>query len=208
MFVGYTGLPVLNKSCDFRGCRERQVPSANFEYWFPWWFASMNLKMCFKYLSSSGPQLQLSTTRRVPDTAQSISFAMQGNVEGLKYLFSQGLASPRDVSDSRGYSLMRWALYGGMHRYPTVKFLIDSGAPVDDISYENVWNFLFRGKCNEREQFGLRCITERGEGDWVEEQNFPLVHRIVFGLSSKLLAVELDETQRQSISLMSKAEQL
>ena len=54
-----------------------------------------------------GPQLQLAMRRRVPDTAQSISFALKGNIAGLKYLCSQGLASPRDVSDSRGFSLMR-----------------------------------------------------------------------------------------------------
>jgi ankyrin repeat protein len=50
-----------------------------------------------------------------------------------------------------------------------------------------------RGKCNEVEAQALRCITEGGEGDWLEEQNFPLVHRIIFGLSSKPLEVELEE---------------
>ncbi len=56
-----------------------------------------------------------------------------------------------------------------------------------------MWDFIFRGKCNDTEQHALRCITERGEGGWVEEQNFPLVHRIIFGLSSKSLATELEE---------------
>jgi hypothetical protein len=50
-----------------------------------------------------------------------------------------------------------------------------------------------RGKCNEVETHALRCITEGGEGDWLEEQNFPLVHRIIFGLSSKPLETELKE---------------
>jgi hypothetical protein len=57
-----------------------------------------------------GPQLQLPTQMKVPDTAQSIQFAMEGNIDGLKSLFSQGLASPRDVSNSRGFSLMRVGL--------------------------------------------------------------------------------------------------
>ena len=56
-----------------------------------------------------------------------------------------------------------------------------------------MWDFIFRGKCNGTEQFALRCITEGGESNWVEEQNFPLVHRIIFGLSTKSLAAELDE---------------
>ncbi|KAL8983326.1 MAG: hypothetical protein Q9205_002410 [Flavoplaca limonia] len=88
---------------------------------------------------------------------------------------------------------MRWALYGGMHNYETVQFLIHQGAHVDDNSYDNVWDFIFRIKCNEKEQQALRCITEGGEGDWVAEQNFPLVHKIIFKLSSKSLIDELEE---------------
>ena len=42
--------------------------------------------------------------------AQSISFALKGNIASLKYPFNQGLASPIDVSDSRGFSLMRVGL--------------------------------------------------------------------------------------------------
>ena len=150
MFVGYSGLPVLNRSCDFIGCRDRQNATATMEYWFPWWFVSMNLKMYLTYLPRMGPQIRLSTIRRVPDDSQSITFAMQGNIDGLKYLFSQGSVSPRDVSDSRGFTLMRvslfsaiintlylssykWALYGGMHNFETVQFLIDQGALVDEM---------------------------------------------------------------------------
>ena len=60
-------------------------------------------------------------------------------------------------------------------------------------SYANVWDFLLRGKCNEKEQQELGCITEGGEGNWVEEQNFPLIHRIILGFSTKSLAAELAE---------------
>lgn len=56
-----------------------------------------------------------------------------------------------------------------------------------------MWDFIFRSKCNEKEQQALRCITEGGEGDWVAEQNFPLVHKIIFKLSSKSLIDELEE---------------
>ena len=107
IFVGYSGLPVLNNACDFKKCRDRQDGSATVEYWFPWWFASINLKLHLTCRPLSGPQLHLSTTRRISDDSQSISFALQGNIDGLKDLFSQRLAGPRDVSHSRGYTLMR-----------------------------------------------------------------------------------------------------
>lgn len=110
LFLGYSGFPVLNKPCDFRGCKDRQNATATMEYWFPKWFVSMNLKLFLTHVPRTGPQFQLSTTRRVPDDSQSIAFAMQGNIDGLKYLFSQGLINPRDVSDSRGFTLVRVSL--------------------------------------------------------------------------------------------------
>lgn len=122
MFVGYSGLPVLNKPCDFRGCRDRQNAAATIEYWFPWWFVSMNSKLCLTYLPSTGPQFQLSTTRRIPDDSQSIAFAMQGNIDGLKYLFSQGLVGPRDVSGSRGFTLMRVRLVSTIASTPYLTY--------------------------------------------------------------------------------------
>lgn len=58
------------------------------------------------HFSNPRPQLQLPIESRVPDTAQSIWLAMKGNIDGLKYMFSQRLASPRDVSSTRGFSLL------------------------------------------------------------------------------------------------------
>lgn len=59
----------------------------------------------------AGPQLQLAMRWTVPDTAQSIAFALKGDIDGLKYLFGRGLASPSDVSYSRGFSLIRVSYY-------------------------------------------------------------------------------------------------
>jgi hypothetical protein len=51
-------------------------------------------------------QLQLSVQRKVADTAKSIRFAMKGDIRALKSLFSEGLASPVEVSNSRELSLI------------------------------------------------------------------------------------------------------
>ena len=63
-----------------------------------------------EYARNPAPQLQIMTQVKVPDTAQSIQFAISGNIKGLINLFSQGLASPRDTSTSRGFSLVRVGL--------------------------------------------------------------------------------------------------
>lgn len=106
MFLGYAGLPLWNKKCNFPGCKRRQNPSLTVDYWFPWWFLAMNVKMLLNYEPNLGPRLQIATLRRIPDSAQSIKFAFEGNVDGLQHLFKQGLASFQDVSDSRGYTLL------------------------------------------------------------------------------------------------------
>jgi ankyrin repeat protein len=50
-------------------------------------------------------------------------------------------------------------------------------------------------KCSNTELNELRCITAKpyGDRDWVAEQQFPDIHQIIFGESSKLLIVELNE---------------
>ena len=52
-------------------------------------------------------------------------------------------------------------------------------------------DFILRGKISPEKQQALRCIT--AGSDWVEEQNFALVHQIVFSMSSKALEIELIE---------------
>lgn len=55
--------------------------------------------------------LYLNMLRIIPDNSQCINFVVDGDINGLKFLFDRGLASPQDISSTRGYSLLRWALY-------------------------------------------------------------------------------------------------
>ena len=108
LFVGYSGMPLLSPNCDSAACWKAQVPTVSLEYWFPYgvfWSQIISLKVA--YQPNTGPQMALSTLRQVSDSATCINFAVSGNIEGLKELFRRGVASPRDVSSTRGYSLMR-----------------------------------------------------------------------------------------------------
>jgi hypothetical protein len=108
MFITFSGLPFLSSKCDSETCARKQIPTANVEYWFPLGFCwSQIVRFHIAYDANTGPSLQLSTLRQVPDSSQCVSFALNGNIDGLKNLFRQGLASPRDVSSTRGYSLLR-----------------------------------------------------------------------------------------------------
>ena len=146
LFVGYAGIPLLNDKCDVSECDKSQIPYLNMEYWFPLGlFWSQIVRLQLGYQSHLGPQISLSMLRRVPDSAPCVKFALDGNIDGLKDLFKRGLASPKDVSSTRGYSILRvsfrtsqpsfvadclqWALYG--KQYQTCKFLVNAGADPD-----------------------------------------------------------------------------
>jgi hypothetical protein len=108
LFVGYAGMPLLTAPCDTDTCDKSQVPHVSFEYWFPLGFCwSQIIRLQLAYQPNVGPLISLSTLRRVSDSAQCVSYALEGNIEGLKSLFKHGLASPRDVSSTRGYSILR-----------------------------------------------------------------------------------------------------
>jgi hypothetical protein len=108
LFVGFTGWPLLSDKCDSTTCNGQRTSSVSFEYWFPLGICwSQIVRFSLAYEANVGPSLQLNTLRRVPDSSQCVSFALEGNIDGLKSLFSRGLASPRDVSSTRGYSLLR-----------------------------------------------------------------------------------------------------
>lgn len=108
LFVGYAGLPLVSTKCDTEDCEKSQVPHVSLEYWFPLGlFWSQIVRIQLAYQPNIGPQILLSTLRRIPDTAQCVNFALNGNIDGLKDLFIRGLASPRDVSSTRGYSILR-----------------------------------------------------------------------------------------------------
>lgn len=108
VFIGYSGIPLLSNKCDSGECAQKQIPTANMEYWFPLGFCwSQIVRFHLAYDANTGPSLQLSTFRQVSDSSQCVSFALNGNIDGLKGLFQRGLASPRDISTTRGYSLLR-----------------------------------------------------------------------------------------------------
>ena len=112
LFVHYAGLPLLNKKCDMSGCQKSQTPHMNIEYWFPLGiFNPQILRIQADIQSHPSPQFSLSTFRRVPDSAQCVTYALTGNIDGLKDLFNRGLASPKNVSSTRGYSVLRVTLW-------------------------------------------------------------------------------------------------
>lgn len=106
MFIGYTGLPYVNNPCNKRYCERRQTPFVTMDYWFPSWWMTYIVKMTFAYQPMAGPQMNMTTLRRVPETAQCFLFAMEGDIEGVKALLVSDKASTRDVASTTGYTML------------------------------------------------------------------------------------------------------
>lgn len=108
MFVAYVGVPLLSPKCNLVDCERTQSPAIVVEYWFPFRFCwSKIIQLQLAYISNMGPKVQVKTLRQVPDSAQCVQYAMAGNIDGLKDLFIRGLASPMDISTTRGYTMVR-----------------------------------------------------------------------------------------------------
>ncbi|KAJ8058272.1 hypothetical protein OCU04_012467 [Sclerotinia nivalis] len=143
-----------------------------------------------------GPKFNLKSLGRVPDSSQSVHYAMDGNIEGLKDLFRGGLASLWDVSSTRGYMFSRWALYS--KQYATVKFLTSAGADADYSGTDNSTrnkDFVLQGGLRKEAEEVLRCLT--ATCDWIEEPNFKKLHKIIFGLLGANLEEEIAENPEQ-----------
>lgn len=200
LFVGYAGLPVLSSKCNLASCQKPQSSNLSLEYWFPFGFLSSTIvRLQAGHQPNMGTLFQLDTLRRVPDTAQCVTMAQTGDIEGLKYLFSRGLASPRDVSSTRGYSLLRWALYA--KQYDTFKFLVYSGAdpdyrPIaasDNSPRKKACHFLLEGNLSDDASDALQTLTNGSYfGDFIDEAEYTQIHRIVLDLSMKSLDEELE----------------
>lgn len=199
LFIGYAGLPYISPKCNNETCKKSGARKVSLEYWFPLGFLSSTiLRMQAGYQPTVGTLFQLQTLKSVPDNAQCVNFALNGNIEGLKYLLSNGLASPRDVSPGRGYPLLRWALYG--KQYETCEFLIHAGvdpdyrpfAESDNSPRIKACHFLLEGGLPDAGVDPLRLITKGGYyDDFIDESRFTQTHRIVLGLSLSSLEEEL-----------------
>ncbi|KAL8704734.1 MAG: hypothetical protein Q9201_002118 [Fulgogasparrea decipioides] len=142
-----------------------------------------------------GPEKSLRISRVRPGLDEVFIQVQSGNVRRLQQLFIQGDASPLDASDT-GWTLLHYALTAG--QLPTVKFLKDAGADVraESVSrqtpIEVAWNRILSGSLDGTSEVLLRAVFD--DDAQLDERQFTTLHKIVLGMTGKLLAEELDLT--------------
>lgn len=117
--INYSGIPIISPKCSHSACKQTAAPKVQAEFWFPhniFWSKIIQIKGT--YHAVTGPSLQLRSYRHVPDSAPAVNYTMNGNITALRALFAQGLASPVDISYTRGYSLLRVSPTAFTYHYP------------------------------------------------------------------------------------------
>jgi hypothetical protein len=108
MSVGYVGVPLFSSPCNEKRCKPRPSASARITYQFPSWIMARAVSMLVSS-KTAGPELQLRTLRIINPNSDIFRLAITGDVNGMKSMFKDGLASIYDI-DNRRWSLLhvRW----------------------------------------------------------------------------------------------------
>ena len=102
LLMGHSGVSFRKRPCNEQSCRMQSIPTFRLNFFFPQWMMSRVLQFVVQLSYMKGPELVLRVPRVVPDNAPALFYAVQGDIEGIKSLFSKGLASPYDVALDSG----------------------------------------------------------------------------------------------------------
>lgn len=102
LLIGHLAVCFKKRPCSEPSCRMQSIPTFRLNFFFPQWMMSRLLQFVAQLSYMKGPELVLRMPRIVPDNAPALFYAVQGDIEGIKSLFSKGLASPYDVALNDG----------------------------------------------------------------------------------------------------------
>ncbi|KAK5207025.1 hypothetical protein LTR41_007092 [Exophiala xenobiotica] len=193
LFVGYSGLPRMTKPCNQASCHLRAQPMSTVTYFFPRWFVSKALSLVIATTPLAGPVVSLKVQRTVPGDAPIFNYAMTGDVERMKMLFLNGQASPHDVDFRSGVTPLHIAI--SHRRIEVCRFLLQMNAdPFLEgqsqwAAADNAWDKILTKTFPRRIEEALRRMFS--ETECIERRDFTVLHKIVLGLVSKDLELEL-----------------
>lgn len=112
MLITYSDVPNLNPQCTQSQCKKRRrFPSFRVSYYFPRWLWGLMVTTHLAYTSRDGLELhRLRTPRIIPIGSKIFTLAQTGDLEAIRSLFTQGLASPYDVDQDGLSALWVWSI--------------------------------------------------------------------------------------------------
>lgn len=105
MCLSYVG-GQTSRSCDQSFCKRKLHTTFKLTYYFPRWFLIKVVSVLLSFDPVGSPNMSMQMPCIRLDTSRIFYLTTAGNVEGMKLMFKRGLASPNDVSDTFGYSVL------------------------------------------------------------------------------------------------------
>lgn len=96
----------ISRSCDQSSCKRNLHTTFKLTYYFPRWFLIKVVSVLLSFDPAGSPNMSMQMPCIRPDTSRIFHLATAGDIEGMKLMFERGLASPNDVSDTFGYSVL------------------------------------------------------------------------------------------------------
>ena len=112
LLLGYSGRHILQQQC-IPSCLQKTLRSMQMTYFFPRWFVSRAISICLT--NTISPTFSIKSRRVVPEVNQLFSLSKFGDVEGIRCLFNDRLASPDDVHIRWGKTALHVMMFSGLH---------------------------------------------------------------------------------------------
>ncbi|KAI9662406.1 MAG: hypothetical protein M1821_008573 [Bathelium mastoideum] len=183
--IDFGSLPWQGWTC-LPGCRRRSTASADINYLFPRWLMMRKLQASFQQ-AVGGPEFLLRVSRQLPAQNKLSSMVYQAQIDNVRSLFAEKLASPFDVSGrlnspllfhgiySENIDMCKLLLYHGVDKYAQN----DSGLRAID----EAWNYILTLKeGKKRTEFEELFKAE----DYFDEKGFNIIHRVSTGVSTNI----------------------
>ena len=187
LFIGYTGLPYWDKTCDQPECSSQFSRTVTAAYTFPQWFLSRTLNIVAAMTHNGQPSLGIRVKNRVKIAESDIfTLARLGDTQGIIEVFNRRRATIDDLVYHSGQTILQVAFELG--HIETCKMLIDYGIDtfiMDDRQTSAAMEIskrilqhtdLRRGPEMERAFIGIAAAHSQ---IW----EFSHVHKVVVGIS-------------------------
>ena len=114
LLLGYSGRHILQQQC-IPSCLRKTLKSMQMTYFFPRWFVSRAISISLT--NTISPTFSIKSRRVVPEVNQLFSLSKFGDVDGIRCLFDNRLASPDDVHIRWGKTALHVMIFSILHSY-------------------------------------------------------------------------------------------
>jgi ankyrin repeat protein len=191
--ISYSGFSLWSRGCS-EHCNQQSIPSLRVTYFLPPWLAERAVHFGYQMTQMGGPELILKMPRIVPSDAMVFSHAIQGNIQAIRELFMNGLASPFDIAHSTGRGVLAHAITYNHHEL--AQFLIDSGADAHALEKDGrtsvaiAWTRILGNFVTQQSIDTWRSMFDSEE--YLESRVFPSLTKIILGLVKADLRTQLE----------------